>query len=129
MICELSLASDHPSININFSVRCLTVMRCYGAVASPSSLLPLLSSPFPFLPSIWLRQFKLAGKREGTNGLACVRATRVGQVIWATRNPSRQGARHGAGARNGEQPREFGHGHSGASTAVLATATKHQQPH
>ena len=32
MVRELSLASDHPSINIIFRVRCLTVMRCCGVV-------------------------------------------------------------------------------------------------
>ena len=43
MICELSLATDHLSINIIFSVRCLTLMRCYGVV---------------FLPWIWPRRNK-----------------------------------------------------------------------
>ena len=32
MVSELSLASDHPSPNIIFSVRCLTVKRCCGVV-------------------------------------------------------------------------------------------------
>ena len=32
MVYELSLASDHPSVNISFSVRCLTVMQCCGVV-------------------------------------------------------------------------------------------------
>lgn len=34
MVCELSLTIDHPPINIIFSVRCLTVMRCRGVVTT-----------------------------------------------------------------------------------------------
>jgi hypothetical protein len=33
MVFELSLATDHPSTNIIFSVGCLTVMRCCDVVA------------------------------------------------------------------------------------------------
>ena len=54
MVREISLATGHPSINIIFSVRCLTVMRCCGVVVADElfhGAATFTSSPALFQPA------------------------------------------------------------------------------